>query len=216
MTTVPVGLSRDLAPGRVMRAWVSEVDVAIWRDLQGTAHAWNNRCPHRGMRLSHGFVRGDRLACLYHGWQFGKSGGCAHIPAHPDLEPPATIHTQVYDVAEGGGVLWVRVDGPAEVPEMPDGFAPLRSMIFDCSAETAIQALAGTPLDDVTPQKKEQDIFQLGALKIRALCNPIGGDETSLHFLVSAGATVGECRMLSRWCDAARRAAEAGKNREAA
>ena len=46
-------------------------------------HVWEDRCPHRGMRLSMGFVRSDRIACLYHGWQYGTDGHCLYIPAHP-------------------------------------------------------------------------------------------------------------------------------------
>ena len=43
--------------------------IVLWRDGAGKVHALEDRCPHRGMRLSFGFVRGDALNCLYHGWQ---------------------------------------------------------------------------------------------------------------------------------------------------
>ena len=38
-------------------------EIVVWRDATGAAHAWEDRCPHRGMRLSMGFVRTrpDRL-----------------------------------------------------------------------------------------------------------------------------------------------------------
>ena len=67
MTNVAVGLSKDLPNGRVMRAIVGEQDLVVWRSKSGVLSAWDNRCPHRGMRLSHGFVRGEALACVYHG-----------------------------------------------------------------------------------------------------------------------------------------------------
>ena len=70
MTSQPVGLSEDLAPTQVMRATVAQHDIAVWRSVSGVISAWHNRCPHRGMRLSHGFVRGESLACAYHGWHF--------------------------------------------------------------------------------------------------------------------------------------------------
>ena len=40
------------------------------------------------MRLSHGFVRSEKLACIFHGWQYDGAGSCVGIPAHPDLAPP--------------------------------------------------------------------------------------------------------------------------------
>ena len=63
-------------------------EIVVWRDATGAAHAWEDRCPHRGMRLSMGFVRSDRIACLYHGWQYGTDGHCLYIPAHPEIQVP--------------------------------------------------------------------------------------------------------------------------------
>ena len=113
MVTRPVGLSRDLPPKRVMRANVDGHDMVVWRAADGTIAAWDNRCPHRGMALSHGFVRGTSLACLYHGWHFSATGQCNHIPAHPDLEPPETIRTSAYSVVEESGIIWVSADAKA-------------------------------------------------------------------------------------------------------
>lgn len=56
-------------------------------------------CPHRGMRLSLGFIRGDQVACLYHGWHY-DAGQCRYIPAHPQLTPPETIRVQAFETAE--------------------------------------------------------------------------------------------------------------------
>jgi len=68
MTAQPIGLSRNLAQRQVMRAVLmqpggNDLDIAVWRSVSGVVNAWENRCPHRGMRLSHGFVRGESLAC---------------------------------------------------------------------------------------------------------------------------------------------------------
>ena len=68
-----------------------EAELAVWRSASGRIAAWRDRCPHRGMRLSHGFVRGESLNCIYHGWTYGADGACRRIPAHPEVVPPATI-----------------------------------------------------------------------------------------------------------------------------
>ena len=104
---IPVGLSIDLRHGDIMPARHYDEPVVLWRDAQGIAHAWEDRCPHRGVRLSLGFMRNDRLACQYHGWQFDRDGHCRVIPAHPSLNPPSTIRTRVYEVVEKAGMLWV-------------------------------------------------------------------------------------------------------------
>jgi len=187
MTARPIGLSRDLPKSRVMRADVDGVDVAVWRDRDGGVHAWNNRCPHRGMRLSHGFVRGDQLACLYHGWQYGKTGHCAYIPAHPELEPPETIQIQAYSAAERDGVIWVAVQGEVIAPDAPKGVA-LRSLDFACSEAASRQALASASLE--------------------ALLNPVSDQYTLAHIFAPEAATIAERKALSRRAEAARLRAE--------
>ncbi len=36
---------------------------------------------HRRTQLSEGWVEGDRIRCLYHGWKFGSDGACQERPA---------------------------------------------------------------------------------------------------------------------------------------
>lgn len=111
-----VGSAEGLPPGGVMPAGVLGVDTVVWRGQSGAVHAWDSRCPHRGMRLSSGFVRGDRLGCLYHGWQYDGDGQCAHIPSHPNEAPPKGVRTEAFAAAEAGGLIWVSVGSSAEPP----------------------------------------------------------------------------------------------------
>lgn len=208
MPTRPVGLTRDLPPGRAMRATVDGKDVVVWRGTSGRVAAWNNRCPHRGMALSHGFVRGDALACLYHGWHFDGSGACRHIPAHPDLDPPKTIHTERYGVVEAGGVIWVSVDGDA-VGRSAD-LAPLRTFGVGTGAAAILTACTRTPLDGHTPRDLGADRFAIGDTTIAVLCNPVGPSDTRVTVLLAPDATRARERALSRWCEAVRRMAETG------
>ena len=92
--------------------------LVLWRDHAGVPHAWADRCPHRGARLSLGQVAtapcGTRtLACPCHGWQFGSSGRCTLVPAQPTWEPPASHAATVYAVTQRHGLLWVRLAAPA-------------------------------------------------------------------------------------------------------
>lgn len=207
MTSKPVGLSRDLPPARVMRAEVNGQDVVVWRANDGTLAAWNNRCPHRGMALSHGFVRGNTLACLYHGWHYGPSGRCTLIPAHPDLEPPETIHTQQYAAQERGGVIWVALTGAAEAEDTD--LEPLRSLSIDAPETTVHAASLATPFDGKLCDQGDDGRLRFGRLVVAVLSNP-SSRGTQISVLVSAGLGVEVRKKLSRWCDSLRRRAEAG------
>ncbi|MEP1768822.1 MAG: Rieske (2Fe-2S) protein [Sulfitobacter sp.] len=143
MDWIAVALSQDIPNGTVVPRRVCETDLAIWCSASGEYHAWGDRCPHRGMRLSHGFVRAETLACIYHGWQYDEAGACSYIPAHPKLTPPKTICAQTYACRNADGVIWVALEG-GDMP-LPEthGRAPVRSMEINVAAEALIKQLGG-------------------------------------------------------------------------
>lgn len=109
--------------------------LVLWREHghEGPrVHAWADRCPHRGAQLSLGRVltglHGARLECPYHGWQFGASGRCQHVPAAPDFVPPAAHAATVFEARERHGLVWVRLQTPtqalAAVLADPPAFVP--------------------------------------------------------------------------------------------
>ncbi len=137
----PVALSSDLPAGTVIPALVATESIALWRSDSGRATASADRCPHRGMRLSHGFVRGETISCIYHGWSYAQAGNCVRIPAHPGLVPPETIRVATHAVEEVDGVIWVAFGSSVKPPPKLDGFVPLRSMTV-LAAKAAIEAAA--------------------------------------------------------------------------
>jgi nitrite reductase/ring-hydroxylating ferredoxin subunit len=142
----PVALANDLEPGQSAGTRLFDRELCIWRDADGRPHAWEDRCPHRGMRLSFGFVRRDRIACLYHGWQYDTHGQCRLIPAHPDLDVPSTIRVAAYPCFERLGMLWVYSDATSETPLDPiieqGSVVAVRSLYIDCAPAVALQFLA--------------------------------------------------------------------------
>jgi nitrite reductase/ring-hydroxylating ferredoxin subunit len=205
MPSRPVGLSRDLPVKRVMRAQVDDNDIVVWRAADGTISAWDNRCPHRGMALSHGFVRGNTLACLYHGWHYGTSGVCRYIPAHPDLEPPETIHAVRHSVIEAGGMIWVSTTEPAEAEA--EDLGPLRSFIVDAPAEAVSRACATTAWKGELPVSAGSGRYTLGDTTLAVHRNPLA-QATQVTVLATAGISPARRKALSRWCEAMRRTAE--------
>ena len=126
-------------------------EIVVWRDGTGAAHIWEDRCPHRGMRLSFGFVRVDRIACLYHGWQYGTDGRCLYIPAHPDLKVPPSIVTWRHACAEVAGMIWAHLREASDEPSMPAEAAgrtlvPVRSIHIDRPAAMVADRMASVDL----------------------------------------------------------------------
>ena len=119
----PVALSQEIAAGAITATELLETRLALWRDSGGALHAWEDRCPHRGTRLSMGALHNDTLRCAYHGWSFGREGRCQHIPALPALDP-ANLKAQVatFQVQERYGLVWVCLGDPgtSAPPRFPE------------------------------------------------------------------------------------------------
>lgn len=56
-------------------------NIVVWRDRDGSVHALEDRCPHRGARLSKGWNLGNRIACWYHGVETDATGTVVDVPA---------------------------------------------------------------------------------------------------------------------------------------
>ena len=115
----PVVLTEQLGAAPLALTLLSQ-NLVLWRSADGLAHAWPDRCPHRGARLSLGQVVDDRLECPYHGWQFDGQGQCRHVPALPQFVPPATHCVQAHRVQEAHGLVWVQLAPGADL--LPPAF----------------------------------------------------------------------------------------------
>ena len=203
----PAALSADLAASTAMSASLANKTIALWRSASGRLTASDDRCPHRGMRLSHGFVRGEALSCIYHGWRYGQDGQCLRIPAHPDLAPPKTIRVETYPVIEQDGVIWIADGEDAGTPPPLDGLTPLRSLSVSAGIG-AIELAADAKADADGLLKPSGGTFCL-------LLAPLGEAETLIHVLVSADATPPQRIAASRQAETLRRKAEAASNQGA-
>ena len=105
----PIAASSDLPPRHVFHAQLLGRELALWRADDGNVNAWENRCLHRGVRLSIGINDGTELVCQYHGWRYAnRTAGCTYIPAHPADAPARTICNNTYPVEEKQGLIWCR------------------------------------------------------------------------------------------------------------
>jgi nitrite reductase/ring-hydroxylating ferredoxin subunit len=219
-TWTPLALAADLPPGTSAGAVLDGAEVVIWRDTAGRLHAWEDRCPHRGMKLSFGFVRGDRIACLYHGWEYDGAGTCRYIPAHPELEVPASICVPAHAAAEALGLVWVAASG-ADPATLPSGTAlPLRSLFVEVplAAIAARLEAGGLPgAGSVTDARRDGALlrFTQGGTPMIAGLHPVGPSASALHLVLPEDAPPDRRRDLVIAAAALRRAAEA-TGREAA
>ena len=103
---------------------IHDQPIVFFRGEGGTPYALYDACPHRFAPLSLGKVKGERIACGYHGLEFeGDGGRCARNP-HGKGAIPGALSVRAYPVTERYGMIWIwmgeadRAD-PALLPQLP-------------------------------------------------------------------------------------------------
>lgn len=196
---LPVALGRDIEPGAATGTSLNGVSIALWRDARGTLHAWSDRCPHRGMRLSFGFVREDRLVCLYHGWQFDGGGACRHVPAHPRMEPPASVRPTRYRTFERGGIAWVSLADPADdtdLSRVPSVATAIRSVWIRAGRRQVVDRLLSLTSD--FEDKGTVAVGILDGTAILAAIQVVDAHTTALHLTAPGTVPAATVRALVR------------------
>ena len=207
---IPAALINAAQEGTVIRVMLSGDDIAVWRGVDGHVRAWENRCPHRGMRLSYGIVRENRLTCLYHGWTYEGGGACALIPAHPDLDPPKTIKAKVYHVAEQAGMIWIAPETCCDaVPQVGGDWVPCRSLLVSGQKTTLTDLIDRAGLTDVLTVCQEAVLGDCPAANCRVLLAMQPTDKGTMMHCSVPGEAVDKSEVVSRWLIALRQQLEA-------
>ncbi len=73
-TFVKACAASEVAPGTGKLVTVAGKEIALF-NVDGTFHAIDNECPHRGGPLSEGEIEGCIVTCPWHAWQFDMTTG---------------------------------------------------------------------------------------------------------------------------------------------
>jgi phenylpropionate dioxygenase-like ring-hydroxylating dioxygenase large terminal subunit len=94
------------------------IPLVLFRGGQGQAVALCDRCPHRNIPLSQGWLETIKsadnpgknkthLVCRYHGWQFDAQGHCQAIPGLCSFRADSRQDAIAYPTREQQGFVWV-------------------------------------------------------------------------------------------------------------
>ena len=82
--------------------------MLLYRQQDGTPKAMQNRCPHRGMPLSKGRLKGDTVICGYHGFNYDSHGKCILVPSLGlEAKIPTTLQLRSFPVIEHAPFVWI-------------------------------------------------------------------------------------------------------------
>jgi phenylpropionate dioxygenase-like ring-hydroxylating dioxygenase large terminal subunit len=115
----PVALSSSIAKGAARPLKVMGEELTLYRGESGAPHLVGGRCAHRGTVMHTGWVQGEQLRCMYHGWRYDPTGLVTEIPAEkqPRAKP---LRIAGYPLHEYCGVVFAwMADEPAPEFQLP-------------------------------------------------------------------------------------------------
>tara|TARA_B100000700_G_scaffold327366_1_gene441717 strand:+ start:2531 stop:4288 length:1758 start_codon:yes stop_codon:yes gene_type:complete len=186
----PIASSEDLQYRHIFQGQLLGRELALWRADDDFVNVWENRCLHRGLRLSIGQNDGLELRCQYHGWRYAnRSAGCTYIPAHPVDAPARTICNRTFPSVERYGLIWSGEDPVGELPEIEalenSETLVLRSISVNAPIELVLGHLAnyrfsitGDPDNFTTTSRNFLD-----ERSISLTATPDGGELTVVFFV---------------------------------
>jgi 5,5'-dehydrodivanillate O-demethylase oxygenase subunit len=118
----PVALSRDVTPGGSALIKVFGEELALYRSMAGVPHLVGGRCAHRLSYLHTGWVDGEEIRCIYHGWTYDGTGQCTLRPAERDNGLP-NVRVAGYPLHEYAGLIFAYM-GKGEAPVFELGRKP--------------------------------------------------------------------------------------------
>ena len=128
----PIALSDKLAAGKAKLVRVLGEDLTLYRGESGRLYLVGGRCAHRATLLSTGWIEGETIRCIYHGWRYDGAGRCLERPAERDTAPPDR-RIAGYPLHEYCGLVFAYLgEGPPPPFELPrkDGFERPGDMLF--------------------------------------------------------------------------------------
>ena len=102
-------MDRDLLD-RPVPIRVLDEKIVLYRQTNGTAVALEDACVHRKLPLSMGRIRGDDIACGYHGLIYNAAGECVHMPCSTRIAKKARVRS--YPLVSRYGFIWIWMGDP--------------------------------------------------------------------------------------------------------
>lgn len=111
-------------------------NLVLWRDDNGVVSCLEDRCPHRGARLSMGWNLGKSVACWYHGVEVNGTGTVTKVPAIDNCTLEGEQCVRAYPTQEHAGAIFVWFGDPDNITPLvlPDEISTDEHEHFLCLA----------------------------------------------------------------------------------
>ena len=113
--------SKELKENKLVGVKRLSEKLVLWRKSDGTIGCIYDQCCHRGVELSCGEIKNDRVQCPFHGFEYNEEGRVEVIPANGrNADVPDNFKVHSYRAREEYGFIWLWYgDDRDQLPEIP-------------------------------------------------------------------------------------------------
>ena len=140
----------DELKNKILKKRIFGEDIILFRNQDGSITALEDRCCHRNVNLSLGYLNSNTIVCGYHGWEYDKNGSCVNIPSQlPGDKIPPTAKIKSYPVKDFNKWVWVFLGdeekaiqvNPTNIPEMNEWPFTYKAYTFRADLESTAESL---------------------------------------------------------------------------
>ena len=140
----------DELKNKIVKKRILGEDIIFFRNQDGDVSALEDRCCHRNVNLSLGYLNSNTIVCGYHGWEYDKNGSCVKIPSQfPGDKIPPTAKIKSYPVKDFNKWVWVFLGdeeksiqiNPTDIPEMNEWPYTYKAYTFKADLESTAESL---------------------------------------------------------------------------
>ncbi len=168
----PVALSRELAGGAAKPLRILGEDLTLYRGTSGRPYLIAGRCAHRLTLLHTGWVEGEAIRCIYHGWKYDGSGQCIERPVEKDPDIPK-IRIPGYPLRELSGLIFAYL-GEEPVPD----FDLSRKDVFERKQGVVMARAEKWPCNWFQQVENSLDAAHVSFVHQKGLVGPFGAAVT--------------------------------------
>ncbi len=140
----------DELKNKIVKKRILGEDIILFRNQDGNVAALEDRCCHRNVNLSLGYLNTNTIVCGYHGWEYDKDGSCVKIPSQlPGDKIPPTAKIKSYPVKDFNKWVWVFLGdeeksvqiNSTDIPEMNEWPFTYKAYTFKADLESTAESL---------------------------------------------------------------------------
>ena len=140
----------DELKNKIVKKRILGEDIILFRNQDGNVAVLEDRCCHRNVNLSLGYLNTNTIVCGYHGWEYDKDGSCVKIPSQlPGDKIPPTAKIKSYPVKDFNKWVWVFLGdeeksvqiNPTDIPEMNEWSFTYKAYTFKADLESTAESL---------------------------------------------------------------------------